>query len=167
MANFRSAASGVLLSLVALAGCAGSDRASSGDQREYEVIGRQFGQHIVGGDWAAAYGMTTGEFQQAVSLDQLQASYHDLVRQMREDEPDFEANTIQIDFGELPGNEQEARETFDIVVVPPQKSWKAWIATGIGSGDGTTIRRGVDAWLLLVEQAGQLKIGHVNFEFID
>jgi hypothetical protein len=27
--------------------------------------------------------------------------------------------------------------------------------------------RSIDAWVLIVEDAGQLRIGHVNFEFMD
>jgi ABC-type glycerol-3-phosphate transport system substrate-binding protein len=169
MANLRCGTLGLLVSALAFAGCTGaSDAATSGAERaEHEALAQRFGQHIVNGDWAAAYGMTTSQFQEAVSQAQLQAAHDDLVRQMREDEPGFSANTVQVDFGVLPANEEEARQTYDITVVPPRDTWKAWLAAGVGSGDGTTIERGVDAWLLIVEQSGQLKIGHVNFEFID
>jgi hypothetical protein len=152
-----------------LAGCTGSGGVSSSNERpEYETLARQFGRHVVTGNWGAAYALTTAEFQQAVSQEQLMASYDELMRQIREDEPTFLPNTVDPGYGVLPSNEEEAREIYDLVIVPPRDTWKAWLGVDIGSSsDGSTVDRGVDAWLLIVEQAGQLKIGHVNFEFID
>jgi hypothetical protein len=164
MAKLQSGTTGLLLSLLILAGCGASADANNA---EYEKVAQRLGQYVVNGDWNGVYAMTTNEFRQAVPLEQLQASYDDLVRQMREDEPQYAANTVQVDIGVLPANEEEARQGYDIVAVPPKNTWKAWMSSGIGSGDGTTIHRGVDAWLLIVEQAGKLRIGHVNFEFID
>jgi hypothetical protein len=157
-----------LLYALAVAGCAGSgDSASSDERPEYEELARQFGRHVLTGDWAAAHGLTTSEFQQAVSQEQLMAQYDELVQQMRADDPEFQANTIAPGFGVLPSNEEEAREIYDLVVVPARDTWKAWLGVDIGAGDGTTVDRGVNAWMLIVEQAGTLRIGHVNFEFID
>ncbi|MGH7467862.1 MAG: hypothetical protein ACRENP_07710 [Longimicrobiales bacterium] len=145
MTNARTVRSR-LLYILALAGCTGSgDAASSGERPEYEALARQFGRHVVTGDWAAAYALTTSEFQQAVPREQLRASYDDLVRQMREDEPAFQANTVQPDYGVLPADETEARESYDLVVVPPRNTWKAWMGVQIGSGTGTTVDRGVNA----------------------
>ena len=67
----------------------------------------------------------------------------------------------------LPEDEAEAKQTYDITLVPPRATWQAWLSAGIGFGDEQGIERGSDAWLLIVADLGQLKIGHVNFEFME
>jgi hypothetical protein len=160
----------LVLCAVVPAGCnagPGSADAASEPRAEYEAVGQQFGEHVLKGDWAAAYAMTTGAFQGAVSQARLKAAYDELLRQIRADDPMFRPNRVETDFGSLPEDEAEARTLYDIAVVPPKSTWKAWIATGIGFGDEQGIERGIDAWMLIVDVAGELKIAHVNFEFMD
>ena len=160
----------LVLCAVLSAGCGagpGSADATTDDRAEYEAIGQQFGQHVLNGDWAAAYAMTTGAFHGAVPQARLKAAYDDLLRQIRADDPTFRPNRVETDFGSLPTDEAEAKSIYDIAVVPPMSTWKAWIATGIGFGDEQGIERGIDAWMLIVDDVGELRIAHVGFEFMD
>lgn len=158
----------LLLCAVASAGCGGDAGEAEGSERaEYEAIARQFGEHVLKGDWAAAYAMTTSQFRGAVPQARLKADYDDLLRQIRQDDPGFQPNRVEADFGTLPTDEAEAKDTYDILMVPPKATWRAWMASGIGFGDEQTILRGIDAWLLIVDDLGQLKIAHVDFEFMD
>jgi hypothetical protein len=148
---------------------AGSSRAGGEEEErpEYRDLTQRFGEAVLRGDWAAAYAMTTATFHGAVGQAQLQAQYENLLREIREDEPGFQPNRVIADFGVLPSNETEAKETYDILMVPPQATWKAWTAAGIGFGDDQGIVQGIDARLLIVDDGGQLKIGWVRFEFMD
>jgi hypothetical protein len=153
------------------AGC-GSGAASDAEERSderaaHEALARQFGEHVLRGDWAAAYAMTTGQFRGAVPQSQMRADYENLLREIRSDDPAFQPNRVEADSGTLPSDEAEAKDTYGIRLVPPRASWRAWMSAGIGFGNDQGIERGIDAWLLIVDDLGQLKIAHVDFEFMD
>jgi hypothetical protein len=158
----------VMICAAAATACEPGGATTDGEPRaEYEAVARQFGEHVLKGDWAAAFAMTTSQFRGAMPQARLKEAYEDLLRQIRQDDPTFEPNRVETSFGTLPVDEAEARQTYGIVLVPPKASWRAWLSSGIGFGGVQGIERGIDAWLLIVDDLGQLKIAHVGFEFMD
>src|SRR5687767_584009 len=142
----------LLCAVTAVAACGGEpdDAARAEPRAEYEAVAQQFGEHVLRGEWAAAYAMTTSQFRGAVPQARLQGAYDDLLRQIREDDPGFRPNRVEVDFGTLPGDEAEAKQTYGIMLVPERATWRAWLAAAVGFGDEQGIERGIDAWLLLV-----------------
>lgn len=151
-----------------LVGCGRAEVAEAGEDsgQAYDPMVKQFGEAVLRGDWATAYGMTTPEFQATKSQSQLQQEYDALVAEIVKDDPSYKPNMVEAGHGELPSNEQEAVK-YGIHPVPPKSSWKAWAYAAIGEGDANGLDRGIDAWVLVTEQGGQAKFSHVEFQFGD
>ncbi len=159
--------------MVSVLGCSfggSGGSGSSGDSTDhtYDAIAKQFGQSVLKGDWASAYAMTTPEFQATTSQADLQKEYDDLIAEIKQSDPTFKPNYVEIDHGDLPIDEKEAKDTYGFKTMPPKSQWRAWLFSLIGEGnekDG--MDRGVEARLFVVDQNGQGKFAHVEFGFQD
>ena len=161
-----------VLALCFGAGCsfegAGGDAAMAETvDTSYDGLAKQFAQSVQRGDWAAAYAMTTPEFQATTTQAGLQKEYDDLIAEIRKDEPAFTPNMIEIDRGDLPSDEKEAKETYEFKSIPPKSEWKAWLSASMGTGDKDGFERGVEAWLFVVSHNGENKFAHVEFAYLD
>jgi hypothetical protein len=160
----------LLLLMALLAGC-GDDKSASvaavDPKAAEKAVAKAFGNAMLSNDWSTAYAMTTPEFQKAVPRLDMQNQYVGLVSKIFEDDPKYTPNLVEVDEGALPASLEEATSKYHIQNPPPKETWKAWMAASIGQGKKAGIDRGVDAWMLIVEVGGELKIAHVNFEFMD
>ena len=131
-----------------------------------EAVAKAFGEAAMHGDWAKAYSLTTLAFQASVSQSALQGQYDDLINQIKEGDPNFKPDTVEVDHGDLPSDEREMRETYNVTAAPAKRQWKAWVFSLIGKRDQGEMYAGVDAMLLIVDQGGQNKIAHAAFTLI-
>jgi len=133
----------------------------------YDSMVKQFGESVMKGDWSAAYAMTTPEFQKTTSQADMQKQYEDVVNQIKQAEPDFKPNMVQVEHGELPSDEKDASETYHFKTIPPKSTWKGWMFSEIGVGDKDGMDHGLEAGVFVVELDGQPKLAHVEFELQD
>ena len=134
---------------------------------QHDDIAKQFGQHVMKGDWASAYAMTTPAYQATTTQAAMQKEYDDKYAVMVQQDPTYKPNWIDVDHGSLPTDEKEAREDFHFKTVPPKSEWLAWVFCEIGEGDAQAMEQGLTAELFVVNDNGQPKIAHVEFDFGD
>lgn len=156
--------------LLSLAGCSmggGGEDVQPASVAQHDDLAKQFGNHVLKGDWTSAYAMTTSAYQATTTQAAMQKEYDDLAAEILKDDSTYKPNMVDVGHGDLPTDEKEAREDLHFKTVPPKSEWLAWLFSEIGEGDKDGIERGISAELFVVNDNGQPRFGHVEFEFMD
>lgn len=130
-------------------------------------VASQFGDAVLAGNWDAAADLVAAPYRAKLSKVALKAQYDKLVSQIKFTDPEFKADGVEVGAGDLPTSVDDARGPYKIDPVPDRSKWLAWVRASIGDKQGDTVEQGVDAWILVIDDGGQPRIGHVNFEFLD
>ena len=130
------------------------------------AVAQKFGEAMMKKDWVAARALGTKAFQQEQTPEKLQAGFDKLASQLIQEEPGFKFNAIEIDNGSLPSSTKEAEQIYGIPNAPDIKTWRGWDFAVVGEGEKpTSVDKGMEARLLIVEEEGQLRVAHVEFSF--
>jgi hypothetical protein len=152
-----------LFVLLALSGCSHTTSAEAssggGDKHAYDSFTKQFGQALVSKNYAAAYAMTSPEFQKAHSQQAFQTEFEKAKSELA---PTVDLVAVNTDTGDLPGTDDEATRVylFPPDIIARKKDWKGWnIARLSGKED-----RGMDAFFLVLDGGSGPKVGFVYYD---
>ncbi|MBC8066655.1 MAG: hypothetical protein H7Y17_17630 [Chlorobia bacterium] len=152
-------------------GCKASGNAENGTSSPgAKEVGQKFGDLVMKGYWNGAYALTSPDFQRTTTVSALQSQYDNLIAQIRQDDPKFAPNFVDVYEGSLPETEEEAKEDYNLGTVPPKSEWRGALAVSIGWADNEeprTIERGVDSNVFDINTSSGLKIASVEFDFMD
>lgn len=148
---------------------AAEDEAGGPDQKmasDSKALAKQFGDFVIAGDWASAYAMTTPAFQASTPVGDLQKQYSEILTQLRQGEPAFTPDKVDVSQGELPVDESQAAR-YGVKTVPPRSTWKAWMFATLVGNDSQGRAMGMEVRLFVVSDNGQDKFAHVYFDHIN
>ncbi|MBN1551533.1 hypothetical protein JW979_08690 [bacterium] len=126
--------------------------------KSYEDVTKRFGEMLLNGNFTSAHAMLTTHLQSRLSPDQLKQNYMEL-----QAKGSVIPEKILSDFGDLPADRNEAEEIYSIDPSIPFESYKAWMFVNFVDEQ----ENGFEARLLIVSEEGILKIGHVEFDWLD
>lgn len=158
-----------VVTLLVFAGCARQGGSPHNNESEKvksacRDLTQKFGEALVKEDFEAAYGMTSGKFQENVSEDGLKTQYEEGLAGLKKLLPSFgKPSKVTCDSGVLPSSEEDAKNTYDIKIDLPKDSWRGWTFAQLLDGNDN----GFEARLLIVEEGGQFKVGSVEFGLMD
>lgn len=163
---------GFICLLVAISGCKSADITAqpTGDSPavlKSREIATQFGEAVLADNWKGAADLVAPAYRSKFTAKSLQSQYEKLVSQIKFTDPEFKPNGLEIGAGDLPTSVDDARGPYKIDPVPDRSAWLGWVRASIGVKKGDSVEQGVDAWILVIDDGGQPRIGHVNFEFLD
>lgn len=140
--------------------------AGSALRADSQSLAKRFGEAVLDGNWTAAYALTTADFRKQMSVDQMTAGYAELAATLREQDSQYLPDTVEVHVDSPPGSMSVARDGYGIPNPPPQGTWRSWSFVLIGqkAPGADAVAPGVNAKLLIVDDAGTLKIAWVAWE---
>lgn len=137
-----------ILAGLCLAGCsAGSQPPTTGsDTNADKKLANDFAQDLLKGDTSAAEARMTASARGRIKLAEIYAAAS---------KEGGQPTAVEVDSGTVPTSAEQSKE-YGIPADVPLASMKAWLCCEMrGSG------RGFDMWVLVVDEGGTRKIGHV------
>ena len=134
-------------------------------KEQCKQVARKFGQAMAKGDWEGARALGTTGFQASNTAASMKSAFDQLQAEILKVEPTFKVTAVQVDNGSLPSSLEEAIKTYGIKNPPPMDTWRGWMFSIVGTGKDDDVERGIEARLFIVEEAGQFKVAHAEFDY--
>lgn len=122
-------------------------------------MAKAFGDHLVKGDLQGAYDMTAASYKKRVSLDEFKAAHAKAVEETNTATP----TKAETDSGVLPSSEEDGQRMYGFPAGISKATWRAWVFSIVTQEEDGHPKAGYEAKLLVVDEGGALKIGHVEF----
>ncbi|MBS1718177.1 MAG: hypothetical protein JSS72_10655 [Armatimonadetes bacterium] len=134
--------------------------------QDCKAFATQYAQLMMKRDFNGMRALGTQAYQVSHTMEQLQAGFDEKFNDLVTGEPNFKLTSYEIDNGSLPSSVKEAQDTYGIKDPPDQKTWRGWYFCVIGQGEKpTSVDKGFEARIFIVDEGGQLKVAYSEFAF--
>ena len=140
-----------LLLLLLLPGCSRAPMSPQETERVSQDITNKFADSLIKRDVPGAYALTSRDFHDRINQQHFDHFYED-AKFKHEVNPDH----FKSDVASLP--DAAAGKKLGIPDTIPRESWRAWTVVAMTQGN-----KGFSIGMLIVDEAGQLKIGHLKY----
>jgi len=147
----------VLLFICAACNQSGEIPKSAGNK--YDSFTSQFGTLLIQKNFAKAYMLTSLEYQKNHTAQQMQQDFEKAQTQLA---PGTTLTQVQVDHGELPSSDQEAKDTYAFPpdIIQKESEWKNWNIAKLSDKDG----HGFSVFHLVMDDGSGPKVGFIYYD---